>query len=81
VPGYVSTGWAGIMAPRGTSKPILDKLYATMHKALGDATTREQMERAGGEPTSSTPQEMLRVIREDYARMGQAIKLAKLKVE
>jgi len=81
VPGYVSTGWAGLMAPRRTPKPIVDKLHATMLKALSDPQTREQMERAGGEPVSSTPQEMLRVIREDYARMGQAIKLAKLKVE
>jgi tripartite-type tricarboxylate transporter receptor subunit TctC len=81
VPGYVSTGWAGIMAPRGTPKVILDRIYATMKKVLADPATREQMERQGGEPTASTPQEMLRVIREDYARMGQAIKLAKLKVE
>jgi tripartite-type tricarboxylate transporter receptor subunit TctC len=81
VPGYVSTGWAGLMAPKRTPKPILDKVHATMVKALGDPHTRELMERAGGEPLSSTPQEMLRVINEDYARMGQAIKLAKLKVE
>jgi hypothetical protein len=39
------------------------------------------MERQGGEPVISTPAEMLRVINDDYARMGQAIKLAKLKVE
>src|SRR5688572_15088920 len=81
VPGYVSTGWAGLMAPKRTPKPILDKVHATIVKALGDPHTRELMERAGGEPLSSTPQEMLRVINEDYARMGQAIKLAKLKVE
>jgi len=81
VPGYVSTGWAGIMAPKRTPKPILDKVHATMVKALADPQTRELMERAGGEPVSSTPQEMVRVINEDYARMGQAIKLAKLKVE
>ena len=81
VPGYVSTGWAGIMAPKRTPKPILDKVHATMVKTLADPQTRELMERAGGEPVSSTPQEMLRVINEDYARMGQAIKLAKLKVE
>jgi len=81
VPGYVSTGWAGLMAPKRTSKPILDKVHATMAKAIADPQTREFMERAGGEPLSSTPQEMLRVIKEDYARMGQAIKLAKLKVE
>ena len=81
VPGYVSTGWAGLMAPKRTPKPIVDKLHATMVTALSDPQTREQMERAGGEPVSTTPQEMLRVIREDYVRMGQAIKLAKLKVE
>lgn len=81
VPGYVSTGWAGLMAPRGTPKPILDRIHATMEKALADPATRELMERQGGEPVTNTPQEMLRVIREDYARMGQAIKLAKLKVE
>src|SRR5688500_6939843 len=61
VPGYVSTGWAGLMAPRRTPQPILDKVQATMAKALGDAQTREHMERAGGEPVSSTPQDMLRV--------------------
>lgn len=81
VPGYVSTGWAGLMAPKRTPKPILDKVHQTMVKALSDPQTREFMERAGGEPISGTPQEMLRVITEDYARMGQAIKLAKLKVE
>ena len=81
VPGFVSTGWAGLMAPKRTPKPIVDKLHAAMVKALVDAQTREQMERAGGDPVSSTPQEMLRVIKEDYARMGQAIKLAGLKVE
>lgn len=81
VPGYVSTGWAGLMAPRRTPQPILDKVRATMLKALGEPQTREFMERAGGEIVTSTPQEMLRVINDDYARMGQAIKLAKLKVE
>jgi tripartite-type tricarboxylate transporter receptor subunit TctC len=81
VPGYVSTGWAGIMAPKRTPQVILDKLHATMVKAISDPATREQMERQGGEPLTSTPQEMLRVINDDYARMGTAIKLAKLKVE
>jgi tripartite-type tricarboxylate transporter receptor subunit TctC len=81
LPGYISTGWAGIMAPKGTPKAILDKLHATMAKALSDPTAREQMERQGGEPVISTPAEMLQVINDDYARMGEAIKLAKLKVE
>jgi tripartite-type tricarboxylate transporter receptor subunit TctC len=81
VPGYVSTGWAGIMAPKRTPKPILDRIFATMKKSLSDPVTREQMERQGGEPVISTPAEMLKLISDDYARMGQAIKVAKLKVE
>ena len=81
VPGYVSTGWAGLMAPKRAPRPILDKVHATMAKALSDSPTRELMERQGGEPLTSTPEEMLRVINEDYVRMGAAIKLARLKVE
>ena len=81
VPGFVSTGWAGIMAPRRTPKPILDKIHAAMTKSLSDPAAREQMERQGGEPVIGTSAEMLRVINEDYGRMGQAVKIAKLKVE
>ena len=66
VAGYVSTGWAGIMAPRRTPVPILDRLHAAMSKALNDPTAREQMERQGGEPVISSPTEMLRLINEDY---------------
>lgn len=81
VPGYVSTGWAGLMAPKRTPQPILARIHAALEGAVKDPATREQMERAGGEPLIGTPAEFLRVIREDYARMGEAIRLAKLKVE
>ncbi|MEK6592366.1 MAG: tripartite tricarboxylate transporter substrate-binding protein, partial [Pseudomonadota bacterium] len=48
VPGFVSTGWAGLMAPKGTPRPILDKLHATLVKTIADPATREMMERQGG---------------------------------
>ena len=47
VPGYVSTGWAGIMAPKRTPKPILDKVHATMVKALADPQTRASRAQGG----------------------------------
>lgn len=79
VPGYVSTGWAGLMAPKATPKPILDKVYDTLNKALADPATREMMERQGGEPTLSTPQELLKLIQDETARFAIAIKIANLK--
>jgi tripartite-type tricarboxylate transporter receptor subunit TctC len=81
VPGYVSTGWAGLMAPKGIAKPVFDKLYATLTKVVNDPATRELLERQGGDPVTSTPAEFVRFIHEEYARFGEAIRLANLKVE
>ncbi len=79
VPGYVSTGWSGLMAPRGTPKPILDKLHATLAKALSDPGTKEALERQGGEPWMTTPAEMVKFIQDEYKRFGEAIKIADVK--
>ena len=79
VPGYVSTGWSGLMAPKGTPKPILDKVHATLVKVVNDLAAREQMARQGGEPVSSTPAELLALIEAEYKRFGEAIRIAKLK--
>jgi tripartite-type tricarboxylate transporter receptor subunit TctC len=81
VPGYVSTGWAGLMAPKGVAKPIFDKLYASLVKVVNQPATRELLERQGGDPVTTTPAEFIRLINEEYARFGEAIKLANLKVE
>lgn len=81
VTGYVSTGWAGLMAPKALPRPLFDKLYATLVKVMKDPATRELMERQGGDPVVTTPQEFVRFIQEEYARFGTAITLAGLKVE
>ena len=81
VPGFVSTGWAGIMAPKATPKPILDKLHATIVKVVNDPVAREMIERQGGDPVTNTPAEFTKFIGQEYARFSQAIKIAKLKVE
>ncbi len=81
VPGFISTGWAGLMAPKKTPKPVLDKLHATLIKVINDPVTREQLERQGGEPTTSTPKEMIAFIDKEYERFGQAIKIAGLDIQ
>jgi tripartite-type tricarboxylate transporter receptor subunit TctC len=69
------------MAPKGIPKPIFDKLYATLVKVVNNPATRELLERQGGDPVTNTPAEFVKFINEEYARFGQAIKLANLKVE
>lgn len=81
VPGYVSTGWSGLMAPRKTPRPVLDKIHRALTRTVNDPVTRRQMEAQGGEPVTSTGAEFLRFINEEARRFAQAIKLADLKVE
>jgi tripartite-type tricarboxylate transporter receptor subunit TctC len=81
VPGYVSTGWSGLMAPKKTPKPVLDKIHRALVATVNDPATRKIMEAQGGEPSTSTGPEFLKLIDAEYKRFGQAIKLADLKVE
>ena len=81
VPGFVSTGWAGIVVPKAVAKPLFDRIYASLTKVMNDPTTRELFERQGAEVTTSTPEQMLAFINAEYGRFGTAIKLAGLKVQ
>ncbi len=81
VPGYVSTGWAGIATPKNIPRPLFDRIYASLVKVMKDPTTREMFERQGAETMTSTPEEMLKHINAEYGRFAQAIKLAGLKVQ
>jgi len=81
VPGYLSTGWVGLMAPKNTPRPIIAKLHITLSQAVADVATRELMGRQGAEAVTGSGAEMIQFINEEYRRFGEAIKLAKLKVE
>jgi len=50
-------------------------------RIVNEPATRELMQRNGADPTTSTPAEFGKFIREEYERFGQAIRIAKLKAE
>jgi len=79
--GFQSTGWVGLMVPRGTPQPIADRLYATVTTAMKQPETLELLVRAGADPASSTPAEFASLIREEWTRFQAAIAAAKLAIE
>lgn len=81
LPGFVSTGWMGLMAPRGLPRPIFDKIYASVTKMMNDPVTREQFGRQGADPMMTTPAEMVAMIEAEYGRFGQAVRLAGLTIQ
>jgi tripartite-type tricarboxylate transporter receptor subunit TctC len=74
IPGYNSVGWGGIFVPKGTPWPIVDRLNAAMVRALAAPELKEQFAQQGSEPAVSTVEELQRLLREDYDRLGQVAK-------
>jgi tripartite-type tricarboxylate transporter receptor subunit TctC len=76
VPGYVSNGWGGLMAPSKTPKGIQKQLFDALHKAMNDPETNAAMVKLGAEPLLSTPAEFAEVIRRDWKAYGDAIRVS-----
>ncbi|MBI4207019.1 MAG: tripartite tricarboxylate transporter substrate binding protein [Betaproteobacteria bacterium] len=81
LPGYVSDGWAGLMGPKGLPKPILNKLHATLVKAVNDPATNAALKKVGAEPQTSTSAAFASLIAKDWKTIGEAIRVANLKVD
>jgi tripartite-type tricarboxylate transporter receptor subunit TctC len=81
VAGFRFYGWNGVVAPRGTPKPIIAKFNRVMNEALGSADVRKLYFELGEEPAIGSPEDFGKLIREDYESMGKLVKLAGIKPE
>jgi tripartite-type tricarboxylate transporter receptor subunit TctC len=80
-PGYEATGWGAIFVPNGTPQPIIDKLNATIAKVATSPDVKRSFEDQGTEAASSTQAEMAKLLREEFARLGDVAKGLGLKVD
>jgi len=55
---YDATAWAGVLAPAGTPKEVVNKLNQSIHRALQDPDLRQRVADLGGNVTPSTPQQI-----------------------
>ena len=84
LPEFQASGWTALFAPRGTPKPILDKLADALDKALDDENTRKRLidigidvpgkARRGREPLAA-------LVKSEIARWTPIIKAANIKGE
>jgi len=60
IPDYDVTTWYGFFAPKGTPKPIIDKLNKTLNEVLAEDAIKERLTKAGVVVKGSTPDEWRR---------------------
>jgi tripartite-type tricarboxylate transporter receptor subunit TctC len=66
--------------PNGTPQPIIDKLNATIAKAAMVPEVKKLFEEQGTEAAGSTQAEMTKILRENFARLGDVAKGLGLKM-
>jgi tripartite-type tricarboxylate transporter receptor subunit TctC len=78
LPGFENTGWFGLMAPAGTPKEIVDKIYRDTAKILDTAELRARFYALGMVPVGNTPAEFAEAIREESARWASVVRERKI---
>ncbi len=78
VAGYDVRSWAGLMAPVGTPKAVIDKLNLETLKSLQVASVKARLEEMGGEARGSSPEEMRQMVSSELQRWTQVINEAKI---
>jgi tripartite-type tricarboxylate transporter receptor subunit TctC len=67
-------GWLGIMAPKGTPAPIVERMSREINKILRTPEGREKSIQNGMIATGSTPAEFAAIISKAYGPWGEAFK-------
>jgi tripartite-type tricarboxylate transporter receptor subunit TctC len=81
LPGFQTGSWYGILVPSGTPREIVNRINAATVKLVGTAEIRDALIAQGGDPETSTPEELARLMKEELARSASIVKAAGVKPE
>ena len=81
VPGYEATLWLGLMAPRGTPKPVVDKLNEAISRIVGQPDVKQTWAKQGAVAMVMSPEVFDKYARDDITKWARVIKAANIKVD
>ena len=80
--GFDVSSWQGILAPAGTPKSIVERLYQESAKALKMPDVIDRLATQGGnELVGSSPEQFAALIKAEIAKYGKVIKEAGIRIE
>jgi tripartite-type tricarboxylate transporter receptor subunit TctC len=81
-PGFDLGIWQSVVVPKGTPKPVVDRLFAALQKAMASQEVRDKLIAAGIEPTiSKSPEEFGAFIKSQAEVREKVIKAVGMKIE
>jgi tripartite-type tricarboxylate transporter receptor subunit TctC len=81
IPGYEFTAWVGAFVPKGTPRPIVDKLNAEIRKALADPGVASKLSAQTLDPMPMTVEEFAARLKSDYNKYQKVVKISGAKID
>jgi tripartite-type tricarboxylate transporter receptor subunit TctC len=81
VPGYEANNWWGIMAPAGTPKEIVDRLYRDIQATLKSPELTAAFDREGAAVVTMSSEEFSKYIENEIVKWGRVVKEGNIKAQ
>jgi tripartite-type tricarboxylate transporter receptor subunit TctC len=81
VPGYESSYWTGVGAPKNTPAEIVDKLNKEINAALADPKITARLTDLGSKPLAGSPADFGKLIAEETEKWAKVVKFAGIKAD
>jgi len=79
MPGFVTSQWFGILAPAGTPRPIIDRLYVALTRGANSPEVVSRLTEQGVEVVNRKPEEFASLIKREIAQWAKVVKAAGIK--
>jgi tripartite-type tricarboxylate transporter receptor subunit TctC len=80
-PGFESDNWYAMFYPKGTPRPIVDKMNAEIRKALETPEMRAFMPKEALDPVASSPAELSELLKREIEKYAKVIRLANIRLD
>jgi tripartite-type tricarboxylate transporter receptor subunit TctC len=74
LPGFAVATWQAVLAPAGTPREIVERLNASIVRAMAEPEMRNRFVSFGTDAATSTPEELGRFLAEEVAKIGKIAK-------
>ncbi|HEY7656798.1 MAG TPA: tripartite tricarboxylate transporter substrate binding protein [Burkholderiales bacterium] len=79
LPGFVISQWFGILAPAGTPRPVINRLYQALTRGASSPEVVSRLADQGVEVVNRKPEEFASLIRREIAQWNKVVKAAGIK--
>ncbi|MGH8635292.1 MAG: Bug family tripartite tricarboxylate transporter substrate binding protein [Burkholderiales bacterium] len=80
-PGFVADQWYAMFYPKGTPRPIVDKMNAEIRKALNTPELREFYPKEALDAVASSPEELSALLKREIEKYAKVIALANIRLD